>query len=346
MTDHHCTCTPRPNPAARSGALAVLALSLALSAPGAAQERIEGNAGGMRYALTLPEGWESRAGSSYFTRADGGRVVQMHYVVENALGPQWFRGTITHHDATLGGLAAQVFGGQANMAHLPIFPERVPLTGTRQIHVFDACREPENPDNPLGYGISLISAESFADPFEDPHFAAVLDSLSVTLPDEAGACPPGMVAGLNAVPAPRPSDDGIAFDRMGLTVWLPAEFGEPSFEFAAEVVWFDAAMQRDEPGIAAIIGLAPTREDVLDDLQNDGEITAQRSVRFGTGEFDRIAFSLPGEGMGGEMFLSQAPAHEDRFVVLLIGTPLDNLSAARGDIAAIADRIEALNSGN
>lgn len=159
-----------------------------------------------------------------------------------------------------------------------------------------------------------------------------------------------LVVALLALASPQraAAQDSVSFERMGLTIELPAEFGEPIFEFDFEIVWFDEAMRNEQPGIGVIVGLAPTRGDVIDDMmQAEGAIHELRKVTFGAGEFERMGFTIPGDdGVAGVMFVSEEPYHEDRIVVVMVATMPDNIDNARDGIEAIAARIEELNSAD
>lgn len=349
MTDHRPTARPtvthRPRLLAQAAALGAVALAL-LPQPAAAQERIEGATAGMDYALTMPEGWGRFDRTMFFTRDDGGRVVAIHAFGENQLQVRHFQGAITVHEAALAGLETQVFTGLAQNAFLPVFPERVDLRGTRQLHYFGLCGDAGSAETPTAYAVELISGEEFSDATADPHFAPVLELLALTLPEGAEPCPAELASRLNATPAARAvAEGGLEFERMGLTIELPAEFGEPQFEFDFEIVWFDEAMRNEQPGIGVLVATAPTREDVLGELRADGEIHARRKVTFTPGGFERMDFMMQQEGVAGVMFISDEPYHDENIVVVLIATPPENLDAARDRIEAIAARIEAANSG-
>lgn len=341
---------------ARAPALATIlggaALLLLPGLPAAAQESIEGRVMGMEYALTMPEGWGRYDNTQFFTREDGGRLVIIHAFGEHHLQNRHFTGIVNLHEAPLAGLEAQVYTGRANNAFLPVFPERVPLQGTRQIHYFGLCGDAGSAETPQAFAVELISADEFADAMTDAHFAPVLETLALNLPEGAAPCPEELAGRMDTRPAPRPVAEsgegagGFEVERMGLTLWVPAEFGDPVFEIASEIVWMDEAMRDEQPGLAIIISTASSREEVLDDMAQ-GTVHERRKVSFGAaGGFERIAFSLPGEGVGGTFFLSDNPYYQGDHVVVLIGTPIENLDAARAGIDAIADRIEAVNSAD
>ena len=142
------------------------------------------------------------------------------------------------------------------------------------------------------------------------------------------------------------AQDTVRFERMGLTIKLPAEFGEPVFELDHEIGWFDEAMRQRQPGIGVILGLAPTRGDVVGDMmQAEGAIHGLSEVTFTAGAFERLDFTIPGDdGFAGVMFFSEEPYHQDRIVVLMIATMPDHIDMVRDDINAIAAGIEEVNS--
>ncbi|MCC5989658.1 MAG: hypothetical protein JJT95_18475 [Pararhodobacter sp.] len=354
MTDFKASSSFQARAPALTAILGGAALLLLPGQPAAAQESVEGRAMSLEYALTMPEGWGRFDNTHFFTREDGGRLVIIHTFGENHLQNRHFIGTVSLHEAPLAGLDAQVFTGQARNAFLPVFPERVPLQGTRQIHYFGLCGDAGSAETPQAFAVELISADEFVDAMADAHFAPVLESLALSLPEGAAPCPEELAGRMDAQPAPRPvaagadGAEGFEVERMGLTLWMPTEFGDPEFEIDSEVVWVDEAMRNDQPGIAIILSTAPSRAEVLDDLAaGEGTIHERRKVALGAaGGFERFGFSMPGEGIGGTFFLSDQPYHAGGHVVLVIGTPIDNLDAARAGIDAIADRIEALNSAN
>lgn len=156
------------------------------------------------------------------------------------------------------------------------------------------------------------------------------------------------LAALLALASPQhaTAQDSVSFERMGLTIELPAEFGDPVFAFDDEIAWFDEAMRSSRPGIGVILGLAPTRGDVIGDMtQAEGAIHELGKVTFAAGPFERLDFTIPGDdGVAGVMFFSEEPYHQDSIVVLMIATMPDNIDNARSAIEAIAARIEELNS--
>ena len=143
--------------------------------------------------------------------------------------------------------------------------------------------------------------------------------------------------------APAMAEDTRSFQRMGLTIELPARFGDPIFELDEEILWGDEAMQQDEPGIGVLLSLASTREEVLGELQAEGAISEQSSLNLGPRGFERFVFDFPAEGVSGIFYLSDDAYEGDSHVFLLIGTQPENLDAARGEIEAIAERIERIN---
>ena len=143
--------------------------------------------------------------------------------------------------------------------------------------------------------------------------------------------------------APAMAEETRSFQRMGLTIELPASFGDPLFDHDDEILWGDEAMQQDEPGIGVLLSLARTREEVLDELQAEDLISDQRSLTLGPRGFERFVFELPADGVSGVFYLSDDAYEADSHVFLLIGTQPENLDAVRDEIEAIAARIERAN---
>lgn len=152
-----------------------------------------------------------------------------------------------------------------------------------------------------------------------------------------------LAAFLLLMAAPALAEDIRSFQRMGLTIELPARFGEPVHDLDDETLWADEMMQRDEPGIGVVLSLAPTREEVLGTLQAEGEILEQSSLTLGPRAFERFVFEFPAEGVSGIFYLSDDAYEGESHVFLLIGTEPDNFEAARDGIEAIAERIERAN---